>query len=147
MKSLSKKTTPKQSNQQAEEAQTIDVAMAYLQALRKAADRKSDRYKLANGVRITKVTMNYLRALRTEVGRGIDPKTADVKWGYTKVLDPYNDYPDLPEEYRCTGRAYFARSPGTDIWICFDDLPGRTTKKLIKKHSHKLMFPAGLIAR
>jgi hypothetical protein len=55
------------------------------------------------------VTVKYLRALRKTVGLQIDPETAEVEWIYAQTLDPYGDYPDLPEECQCVGREYFAR--------------------------------------
>ena len=31
--------------------------------------------------------------------------------------------PDLPEELQQVGQEYFARQPGSDIWVHFGDLP------------------------
>jgi hypothetical protein len=45
------------------------------------------------------------------------------------------------------GREYFARSPGSDIWVCFRDLPEGTASSLWEKHRSKLAFPAGLEIR
>src|SRR5262245_45102985 len=53
---------------------------------------------------------------------------------------------NLPEEGLCVGRAYFARSPESDIWVCFDDLPEMVRDALWDRHSAKLAFPAGLEA-
>ena len=58
--------------------------------------------------------------------------------------DPYGVYPDLPEECRQVGRAYFARGPGSDIWVNFGDLPDETRDALWEKHKSQLAFPAGL---
>jgi hypothetical protein len=63
---------------------------------------------------------------------------------YVQVLDPYGDNPDLPEECQQVGRDYFARSPGSDVWVWFGDLPDATRDALWKKHKRKLAFPAGL---
>ena len=41
--------------------------------------------------------------------------------------------PDLPPECACVGRVYFARSPGSEIWVCFDDLPEATYAELWRK--------------
>ena len=90
------------------------------------------------------VTVEYLKALRKEVGRHIDPDTAEVDWVYAQVLDPYGDGRDLPEESQQVGRDYFARSPGSNLWIWFHDLPDATADRLLEKHEHKLAFPAGL---
>lgn len=60
--------------------------------------------------------------------------------------DPYGVVPDLPEQRQLVGREYFARSPGSDIWVWFSDLPKATKRALWKKHKSKLAFPAGLPA-
>jgi hypothetical protein len=85
-------------------------------------------------------------AIRKEAGLKIDPETAEVEWIYAQTLDPYGVYPDLPEECRQVGREYFARSPGSDVWVSFDDLPKATREALWKKYRSKLAFPAGLEA-
>jgi hypothetical protein len=76
----------------------------------------------SEGATVT-VAVDYLHALRKAVGLHIDPEVAEVFWTYGQTLDPYGDDPDLPEEYSCVGREYFARSPGGDVWINFGDLP------------------------
>jgi hypothetical protein len=81
---------------------------------------------------------------RKEAGLKIDPETAEVCWIYAQTLDPYGIYPDLPAECRQVGRAYFARSPGTDKWVHFPDLPDETRTALWQRHNSKLAFPAGL---
>src|SRR5262245_25753621 len=83
-------------------------------------------------------------AIRKEAGLKIDPETAEVDWNYALTLDPYGVYPELPEEYQQVGREYFARSPGSEIWVHFSDLPEATREALWKEHSSKLAFPAGL---
>jgi len=88
----------------------------------------------AEKVPTVRVTKEYLDALRKTVGLQIDPEVAEVEWVYGQTLDPYGDDPDLPEEYRCIGREYFARSPGSDVWINFRDLPEATRTKLWEKH-------------
>lgn len=72
-------------------------------------------------------------ALRKEAGLKIDPKTAEVFFRWGQVLDPYGIYTDLTEEEECIGRVYFARSPGSDIWVEFGDLPDETLQELLKK--------------
>ena len=71
---------------------------------------------------------------RTEAGLKIDPETAEVDWEYGQVMDPYRVYSDLPEECQQVGRQYFARSPGSDIWVHFRDLPDETRHALWEKH-------------
>ena len=83
-------------------------------------------------------------AVRKEAGLKIDPETAEVEWIYAQTLDPYGVYPDLSEECQQVGREYFARSPESDTWVWFGDLPDATRKALWQKHASKLAFPAGL---
>jgi hypothetical protein len=83
-------------------------------------------------------------AIRKEAGLKIDPDTAEVDWSYAQTLDPYGIDPDLPEEYHQVGRAYFACSPGSDIWVWFGDLPDAVRTALYAKHRQSLAFPAGL---
>jgi hypothetical protein len=83
-------------------------------------------------------------AIRSEAGRQIDPDIAEVDWQYGHVLDPYGIDAELPEECQQIGRNYFARSPQSDVWVSFHDLPTPTRHALWKKHGGKLAFPAGL---
>jgi hypothetical protein len=85
-------------------------------------------------------------AIRKAEGLKIDPDTAEVDWEYGQTLDPYGVYPDLPEEFQQIGREYFARSPGSNIWVCFDDLPKRTRDALWARFGSKLAFPADWVA-
>ena len=68
-------------------------------------------------------------AIRKAEALKIDPKTAEVEWGWGYVLDPYG-VKDLPPEARCIGREYWARRPDSDIWVSFDDLPEETCEAL-----------------
>jgi hypothetical protein len=81
---------------------------------------------------------------RKNAAAEIDPETAEVDWSYGQTLDPYGVMRYLPDEYYSIGREYFARAPGRDVWVLFDDLPAKTVKALWNKHSSKLAFPAGL---
>jgi hypothetical protein len=63
------------------------------------------------------------KELRELAGRQIDPTTAEVLCSSGKIGDPYGVYPN---ERDCIGRLYFARSPGTNLWIEFGDLPEAT---------------------
>ena len=74
----------------------------------------------------------------------IDPQTAEVEWWYAETLDPYGVH-DLPPQQ--VGREYFARHPGSEIWVWFGDLPDVTSTKLMELHGRKLAFPAGLQER
>jgi hypothetical protein len=73
----------------------------------------------------------------------IDPDTADVRWDYAQTLDPYG-VANLPEEFQQVGREYFARRPGSDIWIWFGDLPERTRSRLWELRAQ--VFPQGFEA-
>ena len=104
-------------------------------------DKYDDReITLNNGERMT--VREYL-AIRKEEGLKIDPSTAEVDWTYALVIDPYGVCTDVPEEYHCVGREYFARRPGSDVWVVFGDLPEKTRDALWKRHKSELAFPAG----
>jgi hypothetical protein len=92
------------------------------------------------------MTVEKWLAIRTEAGLQIDPQTAEVCWEYGRTFDPYGVYHDLPEECLQVGRVYFARSPGSDVWVSFSDLSDATREALWEKHRGKLAFPAGLPA-
>jgi hypothetical protein len=57
-----------------------------------------------------------------------------------QTLDPYGVDPDLPEELQQVGREYFARRPGSDIWVSFGDLPAEICEKLWKHPNAKPSF-------
>ena len=71
-----------------------------------------------------------LNAVRKKAGLRIDPKTADIYWAWGQISDPYGDLIDLPEEYHCVGRVCFARSPDSQTWVEFGDLPEATRDAL-----------------
>jgi hypothetical protein len=79
------------------------------------------------------MTKEQWLAIRKQAALQIDPETAKVDWKFAQTFDPYGVDPDLPEEYKQIGRAYFARSPGSDIWVSFDDLPEMVRDALWKK--------------
>jgi hypothetical protein len=89
------------------------------------------------------MTVEMFLASRKEAALKIDPETAEVFWTYGLVGDPYGVHDLLPEE-ECIGRNYFARAPGSDIWVSFDDLPNGVHDRLWHLHKSKLAFPAGL---
>ena len=84
-----------------------------------------------------RMTPEQWYAMCKEAGLKIDPETAEVDWWFAYTLDPYDIEPNLPEEYRQVGRAYFARSPERDIWVNFCDLPKATREALWKKHKRR----------
>jgi hypothetical protein len=57
-------------------------------------------------------------AIRKAEGLKINPTTAEVDWDWRQIL-PDGIYPDQPEECDCVGRVYFARRPGSEIWVEF----------------------------
>jgi len=87
------------------------------------------------------MTVEQWLAIRTVAGLEIDPQNAEVYWEYGRTFDPYGVYPDLPEEYQQIGREYFARAPGSDIWVHFGDLPDTTRKALWERDDGKQGFP------
>jgi hypothetical protein len=84
-------------------------------------------------------------AQRAQEAKNINADTAEVTWTYAETFDPYGigPYP-LPRTLHQVGREYFARRPGSDIWVWFGDLPDATAKALWKMHGAKLSFPNGL---
>ncbi len=83
-------------------------------------------------------------AIRKAEALKIDPDTAEVHWEYGQTLDPYGVYPELPDEFQQIGREYFARVPGSQIWVSFGDLPEETRDRLWARRGRNLAFPAGL---
>jgi hypothetical protein len=75
-------------------------------------------------------------AIRKEEGLKIDPATAEVDWIYAQVIDPYGLIPSA--ECYCVGREYFARAPGSAIWVNLGDLPEATRDALWGKHKQDL---------
>jgi hypothetical protein len=70
------------------------------------------------------------RAKCREEGLRIVAETAEVRFEYTQVLDPYGFFDEIPPENYCIGTSFFARNPGSDIWVEFVDLPNETREKL-----------------
>jgi hypothetical protein len=86
----------------------------------------------------TEMMIEQFIASRREAGDRIDPETAEVHWEWRQTLDPYGILPGLPEECRQIGRVYFARAPGSDVWVSFYELPEDTRDKLCEKHGSTL---------
>ena len=89
-------------------------------------------------------TIGDFLAAREQAAKHIDPDTAEVYWEYGQVMDPYGIDAELPDELQGVERIYFARSPESEIWVCFDDLPEAVCSALWEKHKRQLAFPAGL---
>ena len=84
---------------------------------------------------------NAWLASRKEAGLKIDPETAEVERRYVQTFDPYGVYPELPEQYQQVGWEYFVRSPGSDVWVWFEDLPDAIRIALWEKHQSGLASP------
>jgi hypothetical protein len=82
-------------------------------------------------------------ALLKIAGQQIDPATCEVDWIYAQTLDPYGVHPDLPPEAQQVGREHFARNPGSDIWVSFDDLPEVTRNALRHKEQPSFIVKDG----
>jgi len=76
--------------------------------------------------RTVSIRAEIWHALLEIAGRQIDPKNAEVCCRCRQVVDPYGVYPDLPPECDWVGRLYFARNPGSGVWVEFGDLPDAT---------------------
>jgi hypothetical protein len=55
-------------------------------------------------------------------------ENAGVHWRFRQIADGV--HPDLPPECDWVGRLYFARSPGSRVWVEFGDLPDTTRQAL-----------------
>jgi hypothetical protein len=91
----------------------------------------------------SQMTKEQWLAIRKEAAVKIDPETAEVFWGYGSVRDPYGLY-ELTDEEGNIGRNYFARSPESEVWVEFGDLPEKIRVALWEKQKSRLAFPAGL---
>jgi hypothetical protein len=74
-------------------------------------------------------------AIRKEAAKAINPATAIVMWDYGQIFDPYDIYPDLPDECDCIGRNYYARAPLSEVWVSFHDLPKSVVKELWRRRN------------
>jgi hypothetical protein len=58
-----------------------------------------------------------------------DPETAEVRTSRGSLRDPHGVC-DLTYEQDCYCKNDFARAPGHDVWVLFDDLPEATRDRL-----------------
>ena len=72
----------------------------------------------------------WLVIVKKAAALAINPETAEISSLYGPPIDPYGVYDDLTEEEQQAGKHFFARSPGTDIWVSFRDLPPIVLKAL-----------------
>jgi hypothetical protein len=93
-----------------------------------------------------KAEIEQWRAMSEEAGLKIDPATAEVKWAYGQTLYPCGFMVEweLPGDFHQSEPEYWARSPESDAWVAFSDLPADTRDRLRKRQSSELVFPAGL---
>jgi hypothetical protein len=68
-------------------------------------------------------------AIRKEAGLKIDPESAELRCSWGQVVDPYGIW-GVTDEEDCVGRIYFARSPGSEVWVEFGDLPDAVCDRL-----------------
>jgi len=92
--------------------------------------------------------IDEFRERRREAGLKIDPETAEICGGWHgSLFDPYYINPLLPREFKgYSEKHWFARSPGSDIWVWDEDLPEATIEALYKKHNPGLSCQAGAVA-
>ena len=79
---------------------------------------------------VDELTITQWLQIRKEEGRKIDPDIAEFMWSYVEILNYNGVYADPPEECHCIGGGYFARSPGSVIWVSFYDLPDETRRRM-----------------
>jgi hypothetical protein len=87
-------------------------------------------FRSEHGAKIAGQDFFGTRKGRKEAGRKIDPATAEVDYVYVPRIE-YDDYDwrGFFEE----GQDYFARAPGSRIWVRFEDLPYDTRNTLGQK--------------
>jgi hypothetical protein len=83
---------------------------------------------------------------RRQIGLTIDPATAETKFWWADINDPYCILDQEKYHEGQVGREHFARSPGASNgdWVHFNDLPESTGKALWERDWRKLVFPYGL---
>ncbi len=72
--------------------------------------------------RTVTVSANTWMRLRKEVGAHMIPQPPSLS-GSTDKLLTLTGRSRFARQYRQIGRVYFARSPGSDVWVSFYDLP------------------------
>lgn len=82
---------------------------------------------------MTDMTPEQWLAIRKEAGRKLDPATAEIDWSHGYDCDPYGVNPDLPDEMKQVGRQYWARSPGSDVWVNDQDWPKEIAAQLWRR--------------
>jgi len=80
--------------------------------------------------RLTEEGLQQLKLYRNEA-RLIDPETAEIKSQNVPAMDPYRLFLEEPNDEILQ---YFARAPGSDIWVAWQDLPQEVEFALWLKH-------------
>jgi hypothetical protein len=62
---------------------------------------------------------------------------AEVASWHAYTIDTYGVCSNIPEEAQTFGREWFARSPRTDVWVLFEDLPGETQAALSEPNGRR----------
>ena len=88
-----------------------------------------------------KLTVDQWFAIRKQAGLRIDPETAEVIWKYVQILDPYGVSRNQSAECDEIVVGYFARSPGSDVWVWFGDIPEATVDALFERMKAEIESP------
>jgi hypothetical protein len=78
-----------------------------------------------------KCMLERLNWIKSFGAQRINPDTAEVRYEYSQFLDPYGV---SRRKYYKMMAHYFARSPGSDIWVAWGDLPYEVEESLWQKH-------------
>jgi len=81
-------------------------------------------------IKLGKSKVSAFRAERKEAGRRIDPRNAEVGFWDVEEVDPYGILESIPPCCSCTIEGQFARSPDSNGWVFFEDLPDATREEL-----------------
>jgi hypothetical protein len=77
---------------------------------------------------IQEITWKQWAAIRTTAGMQIDSDTAEVMWVYADTLRYHMGAMGIPR------RIFYVRSPESDEWVRFSDLPQAIQDGLMLKH-------------
>ena len=77
----------------------------------------------------------WIAIVKKAAALAINSETAEISSLYGPTNDPYSD--GLTGRAQEWGKHFFARSPGTDIWVPFRDLPPTVLKALWDRMDRK----------
>jgi hypothetical protein len=89
---------------------------------------------------LTVADVEAFLADRKAAAKLIDPQNCEVIYFFRKVGDPYCLF-DVPDEWSCIGREYFARNLPDGSWACLNDLPSETGAILWKRMGRPVFPP------